>query len=456
MMVGMVSTRQAEPGQGALAVPEPALRPMDARFPDRWAARRARVYLDRGAGGTAIVIRDPRGRERRIPTGPGGAQRIVLAGPAGSGELLGSLDLIGGDGQVIARFPRLSWQPESLLDESVHQAGEAADDLAAFAAATGLPVSRDSGHHGAAPQQPAGRRRGRTPGGGPAVTYRAALPAWFLTARAAAAAAAAGLLIALAFGASRGLAAHAAVTGTYQALALACAAAVLAQPLLAGVLFARAWQLDRASARALPAPSAALSPHPAGEVSRRFLRTASLRLFPGDLVATEEGGEERWLPRSGPTGVTALVRVMVRGRPDRLELRTADGRPRAVLPWHDWFAGAGGEQALAGFAAAAGMPLTSADGKHIGSGEATVWQYRPLRFSSAAAAARYFRWRGLPGAASLGLPVVFGIFTAIIGAASPAALAMAMAAVLLAAGPWAARLLARRRLGRPVPPGGAS
>jgi hypothetical protein len=449
-MGGMVSTRRTGPGQSAMAVPEPALRPMDARFPDRHAARRARVYLARDSAGTAIVVRDPRGRERRIPAGPGGAARVVLAGPAASGELLGSLDLQGADGQVIARFPRLFWQPESMTDESVHQAGEAADDLAAFAAATGLPVSRDSGHRGAPhPENAVPPRRG----GAPVVAYRTALPAWFVAARAVLAAAAAGLLIALAFEASRGLAPHAAASGSYQALALACAAAVLAQPLLAGALFARSWRLDRASARALPEPPAALSPHPAGAVSRRFLRTASLRLFPGDLVATEEGGEERWLPRSGPTGVTALVRVRVRGKPDRLELRTADGHPRAVLPWHDWLAGDGGEQALASFAEAAGLPLTTAEGKHIPSGQETVWQYRPLHFTSRAAASRYLRWRGLPGAASLGLPVIFGIFTAIIGAASPAAVALAAAAVILAAGPWAVRMIARSRLGRRVQPG---
>ncbi|MGE5132934.1 MAG: hypothetical protein ACM32E_08485 [Gemmatimonadota bacterium] len=49
--------------------------------------------------------------------------------------------------------------------------------------------------------------------------------------------------------------------------------------------------------------------------------------------------------------------------------------------------------------------------------------------------------------------MIFGVFTAIIGAASPAAVALAAAAVILAAGPWAARLIARSRLSRPVEPG---
>lgn len=81
------------------------------------------------------------------------------------------------------------------------------------------------------------------------------------------------------------------------------------------------------------------------------------------------------------------------------------------------------------------------------------WVVMPLHFTSRAAASRYLRWRGLPGAASLGLPVIFGVFTAVIGAASPAAVALAAAAVILAAGPWAARLIARSRLSRPVEPG---
>jgi hypothetical protein len=40
----------------------------------------------------------------------------------------------------------------------------------------------------------------------------------------------------------------------------------------------------------------------------------------------------------GPTGVTGLVQVIMRGRPSRLELLAGDGRARAMLPW-DWFAG---------------------------------------------------------------------------------------------------------------------
>jgi hypothetical protein len=465
----MVSTRRAGSGHDAVAVPEPALRPVEARFPNRYAARRARIYVDRGESGTAIVIRDPRGRERRIPAGPGGVTHVVLEHASAPGLLLGGLALRAEGGQVLACLPRMSWQPESPGDESVYDAGQAADDAAAFAAATGLPVTDNrrarppghTGHDGKPVTHPGAAGSARRSGDKPAavVSYRTALPPWFLAARALLAVGAAGLLIAMLVGASlgSGKGAHSfASGGTYQALALTCAALVLAQPLLAGVLFARAWWLDRASGRGLPESAAALAPHPAGPTTSRFLRTASLRLFPADLVATGEDGEERWLPRSGPTGVAELVRVTVRGRPSRLELRTADGRPRAVLPWDDWFAGAGGERALADFAAAAGLPVREAEGKHIPESQETIWQYRPLRFSSASAAAGYLRWRGLPGPTSLGLPIIFGIFSAIAAVASPVALVLALAAVIMTAGPWYARRLARGRLDRPVKPGEAA
>lgn len=468
----MTSIRSAGAAQAA-AVPEPALRPVAARFPDRYATRRARVYVDHGASGTAIVIRDPRGRLRRIPAGPGGATQVVLEPPSSGGTLLGSLALLGEDGQVIARLPRDYWAPESWTDESVHSAGQVPDDAAAFAAATGLPVTDNrpvagERHHG----RPAGRGGAPHPGPsergargkrgeskrGETVWYPGTLPPAFLAARALLAVVAAGVIIFIDFKASVGSAPGAqsfAATGTYQALALTGAAAALAQPLLAGVLIARAWWLDRASGRALPEPDATLAPHPSSAVSRRFLRTASLRTYAADLVATEEDGTERWLPRSGPTAVTELARVTVRGKPDRLELRTADGQPRAVLPWKDWFAGPGGEQALAAFAASAGLPLAEAEGKHIPEGEETIWPYRPLRFTSASAAQRYLRWVGLPGGASVGLPVILGILSAIAGAASPAAIAIGLAAIVVSAGPWYARRLARRRLDRTVQPGEA-
>ncbi len=470
-----MSAGQAGPERSAEAVPEPALRPVEARFPDRAAARRARVYVDRSGSGTAIVIRDPRGRERRITAGPGGATRVVLEAGSAGGGLLGSLVLRGEADQVLARLPRVSWQPESPDDESVLDAGQAADDAAGFAAATGLPVTDDrrAGHagggRGAGDRARGGARAGRQAAAAIArhpkdkqsavVSFRTTLPAWFLVARALLAAAAAGLLIAILIDAElrSGKPGHSfASDGTYQALALACAVVVLAQPLLAWALITRAWRLDRATGRALPEPAATLAPHPAdsaGPTSPRFLRTASLRLFPADLVATGEAGEERWLPRSGPTGVTELARVTVRGKPSRLELRTADGRPRAVLPWAAWFGGAGGEQALAGFAALAGLPLREAEGPHIPEGREAIWPYRPLQFASASAAASRLSWRGLPGPASLGIPVIYGIFTAIAGAASPPAVAIALAAVLASAGPWFAGRLLRRRLDRPAQPG---
>lgn len=250
---------------------------------------------------------------------------------------------------------------------------------------------------------------------------------------------------------------HGLAVGTYQALALICAVAALTQPLLAGALIARAWWVDRTSGRALRAPAATIAPHPARPVTRRFLRIASLRLLPADLVVTDGDGAERWLPRSGPVAVTGLARITVRGKPDRLELRTADGGPRAVLPWQDWFAGPGGEQELAGFASAAGLPLTDVEGKHLREDEETAWPYRrPWWSTSKRPASSYPRWADLPGGASLVLSVIPGIATAIVALTFPSAALLAIAAAVLTAAAWSARRLARRRLDGAVRPRGTT
>ena len=56
-------------------------------------------------------------------------------------------------------------------------------------------------------------------------------------------------------------------------------------------------------------------------------------------------GRERRLPRGGPRGVTTAA-VVRPGTPSaQLELRTADGTPRATLPWPVWF-GADGADAV--------------------------------------------------------------------------------------------------------------
>lgn len=471
MRPGVASTRPAGAGPGAAPVPEPALRPVEAYFPRRYSARRARVYIDHGAGGAAIVIRDPRGRERRIPAGPGGASRVVLE-PAGALPgfygVRSSIALVADSGQVLARLPMVYWRPESVGDGSVTLAGRLPDDAAAFAAATGLPVTEDhqvkaSGSTEHLDPAERARRADRAERAAArqlgVVTFQMALPAWFLAARALLALAWAGPWVVLTFEIVLGgtKASHGLAAGTYQALALICAAAALAQPLLAGALMARAWWLDRGSGRPLRAPAAALAPHPARPVTRRFLRIASLRLLPADLVVTDADGAERWLPRSGPVAVTALARITVRGRPDRLELRTAEGRPRAVLPWHDWFGGPGGEQELAGFANAAGLPVTGAEGKHLPEDEETVWPYRrPWWSASRRPVSSYPQWTGLPGEASLVLAVIAGISTAIDAASFAPAAVMAIAAALLAAGAWFARRLARRSLDRTVHPGEAT
>jgi hypothetical protein len=177
------------------------------------------------------------------------------------------------------------------------------------------------------------------------------------------------------------------------------------------------------------------------------VHTASVRLFPSDLVVTGETGGERWLPRYGPNGVTTLAEVTADGRLSRVELRTADGRPRAVLPWASWFAGAGGTEALASFAAAAGLPVLRTEGPHISDSLETIWPYRPLQ---APAAGSYPDWPGLPGQASFAIPLTYGILTAIIGAGSLPAVAVALGAVLASVSPWFARRVTRTRLGHQV------
>jgi hypothetical protein len=100
-----------------------------------------------------------------------------------------------------------------------------------------------------------------------------------------------------------------------------------------------------------------VGPHPSVPVTRRFRRTARLRLGPDAVVVIDAFGRERRLPRDGRMAVTTVA-VVRQGTPTaQVELRTAAGVPRATLPWDFWFGGEGGEAALVRACAAARLPL---------------------------------------------------------------------------------------------------
>ncbi|MET9912718.1 hypothetical protein ABZZ74_39055 [Streptomyces sp. NPDC006476] len=103
-----------------------------------------------------------------------------------------------------------------------------------------------------------------------------------------------------------------------------------------------------------------IAPDPAveAEVTRRFLRTASVRVLPGDVVVTDTIGQERWIARRGAHGISRLVRLTVPGtrQPLGVEFRDGNGEVRALLPWSYWFAGPQGQDRWTEMVAALSVP----------------------------------------------------------------------------------------------------
>jgi hypothetical protein len=448
------------------AVPEPALRPSPRGFPERHVVRRARVFLHAGD----LVVRGPDGGEQRFrlhrPDGVTRAvwvnltQDVAPAERAGSAGLNGGmprprgvLELRDGRGRALLRLPLSAWTPEAADGTAGSRSALQVSDAAALLAKAGVPVETVT-RGTRLPAQPDDADAGAGQGHVPVALFRAALPGWFVAGRALAVTlAVATLLLAAAWHRQT------------RVLLLVSACALVAVPVLGGAVLLRAWLLDR---RDPVDGSVLLRPRPVGPVTRRFLRTAHIRVQHGQLVLTDGAGAERWLPLSGPGAVTEVVRLAAAGSGDVVELRTRDGRVRAVLPWSDWFAGPGGAEALKDLAAQAGVDLQTVRALVRGSGQPKS-RARPRGGDLLSAAATYRSLSaeevrevlaarpGLPGDASVYQPLIFGAMVALgafLGPSQSAAAGSvaAVAAVLAVLPRVVPRLVSRFWLDQPVPP----
>ncbi|MFF3845416.1 hypothetical protein [Streptomyces sp. NPDC002328] len=165
------------------------------------------------------------------------------------------------------------------------------------------------------------------------------------------------------------------ILGWFVSLVVAFAAdANWAFPLAAGALLlvpgsdvvvrTRAWWSNRRALRPGDhvAESVLITPSPetGAGATRRFLRTASLRVLPAEVALTDTVGTERRLGRSGPHGVARLVRLVAgsTGQALGVELRDGNGDTRALLPWRYWFAGPQGAQRWSDLVTALAVPVT--------------------------------------------------------------------------------------------------
>lgn len=323
----------------ATAVPEPALRPAARRHPGLDVVRHARIYRD----GQELVVRGRDGRERRYATGAGGIERAVhvdVLGPWTDGSMAvpprpggwGFVELQDRDGGRVLRIDVESWLPESPVLGGVRpDRGFRVLELTGLAALlkdAGIPVHtvRDR-------EDPMVARSGS--GSETSADPGRLLPRWNTLGRGAAVA-----VWFLAFA----VAIFPAGNPPRELWAVAAAAA-LVMPLLN--LAARLQARLRERRDVSPPAEARIGPDPApgSGASVRFCETAAVRVQERDIVLVDSLGRERWLPRSGPHRVAALVRVLDRtgGTPLGVEFQGPDGEIRAALPWNPWFGGPEGE-----------------------------------------------------------------------------------------------------------------
>jgi hypothetical protein len=155
------------------------------------------------------------------------------------------------------------------------------------------------------------------------------------------------------------------------------ACALLLIPVSDGIVRGAAWWRNRTTG--VFAEALVFRPSPTGRVTRRFLRTASVRVLPGDVVLTNTVGEERWLGRTGTHGVSELVRLVApaTAEPLAVEFRDRRGEARALLPWKHWFAGDQGLADWARLQSALGVPVADEELRHTMSAQ-DWWQGHQL------------------------------------------------------------------------------
>ncbi|MGC5039455.1 MULTISPECIES: hypothetical protein [unclassified Streptomyces] len=155
------------------------------------------------------------------------------------------------------------------------------------------------------------------------------------------------------------------------------ACALLLIPVSDGIVRGVAWWRNRTAH--VFAEASIFRPSPAGRATRRFLRTASVRVLPGDVVLTNTVGEERWLGRTGAHGLSELVRLVApaTAEPLAVEFRDRRGEARALLPWKHWFAGDQGLTDWGLLQSALGVPVADKELRHTKSAQ-DWWQGHQL------------------------------------------------------------------------------
>ncbi|MFD4968860.1 hypothetical protein [Streptomyces sp. NPDC058424] len=335
-------------------IPEPALRPAASRGPGLELCHRSRLYLDDGD----LVLRT-RTRTRRFPTGDGGITRAVFLdlpgadmermGPTIEGSW-GEVQLQDRDGALVGSFDIADWLPEAPALSKRWVKGEQLLDrtgVAALLKAAGIPLQvvrdRDDPLH-------ASRSRRR---GAKSLAAGGDFPLWYWGFRAVAGVVWFALFSLILF-----------FETTTPWVILLTAVTALVGPVAR--LVVRVWTRLRLR-RCVPVVRDRIRPAPVEGMGAtvRFCRDTELRVQDRDLVLRVLGGQEYWLPLTGPHALTSLVLVRDRtGQPLGVELRGPHDQVRAVLPWRLWFGGGGGTDGWSRLRRTAG--LTASERKLVG------------------------------------------------------------------------------------------
>ncbi|MFJ6982529.1 MULTISPECIES: hypothetical protein [unclassified Streptomyces] len=355
-----------------LSGPVPVVRPRGMRAHAVASVRQARIYAD----GRDIVVRDRRLSERRYAVGPSGITRAVLVPPGDvwrtalkrPAELWGVLFFRNAAGHDVLRVPIADWLPEARTVAAMELTPAQCLDrtgLRTLVAQLGIPLEE--------PPPPAAESIGVTSTRNTTTGPNASdapnrsdwaatpeFPRWHAWVRGVG-----GLGWLLAWGILI-------VTGAQWMLAVVAGALLLVPGADLAVRVSAWWRHRRDlgpgggfADSVLIAPS----PEPGAGATPRFLRTASLRVLPDDVVLTDAAGLERWIGRSGSQGVARLVRLVTAdsGRPLGVEMRDGNGDTRALLPWRHWFAGPDGEARWSALRSALSVPVTD-QRTHTGAG----------------------------------------------------------------------------------------
>ncbi|MEU9633547.1 hypothetical protein ACGFZZ_00705 [Streptomyces tendae] len=323
--------------------------------------RRARLYAD----GPNFVVRDARCQERRYAVAVDGIRRAVFFPPQDVWEIVqnrpadrwGVLVFKDDSGRDLLHVPLAGWLPEAesigTLDLRPYKCLDRTG-LRQLVETLGIPweESREPLTASGVPDD----GRGSTPHR----TVHAEFPR------------------------RRGCVKGLAIFGWFIALVIGIAADLTwAMPVAAGALFllpagdtvvrVRAWWRNSQHGRLVKSTEIRPSPAAGSGGTRRFLRTASLRVLPHDVVLTNTLGEERWLGRAGTFGAARLVRLVdpTTGEPLGVEVRDREGEARALLPWRFWFAGPQGSEGWTALVGALGVPIS--DEKYRQPKDAQLW-----------------------------------------------------------------------------------